>query len=85
MRPLNLTIDAIMNVVRGQDIPNKTEFLTELRTIESKCNVEDLNRNSALWFELSGILSKYLGEQDQPWKEKIADLYQGREDFTKYL
>lgn len=85
MRPLNLVIEAIRNVVRTEEFEGKTEFLTELRKIEPKCNVEQLNANSQLWVELSGVLNKYLEKQDSPWKELVAEIYQGKADFTKYL
>jgi hypothetical protein len=85
MRPLNLTIEAIRNVSRTQEFPNKDKFLIELRKIESQCNVENLTMNNGLWAEVSGLLEQYLGDIDQPWKQTVAELYQGRLDFTKYL
>jgi len=85
MRPLNLVVEAIRNSVRTNEFKGKSDFLIALRMIEGKCNVENLEVNNHLWAELSGVLEKHLGSQDEPWKEKVADLYQGREDYTKYL
>lgn len=85
MRPLNLVVEAIRNVARTKEFEGKSEFLVALRMMEGKCSVENIEANNHLWAELSGILEKHLGSQSEPWKEKIADLYQGREDYTKYL
>lgn len=85
MRPLDLTIEAIRNVTRTQEFPDKDKFLIELRKMESQCDYKDLTKNNALWAELSGLLAQYLGEVDQPWKQTAAELYQGRLDYTKYL
>jgi hypothetical protein len=85
MRPLNLVIEAIRQVAKRNEFESKLEFLTALRTIEGSCNVEDLNKNQFLWAETSGLIRKYLEPMDTEWKEKISELFNGQEDFTKYL
>jgi len=85
MRPLNLVVESIIKVAKENDFKDKNKFLTELRKIEISCNVEDLNKNQFLWVELSGLLRQYLEPLDVEWKQKISELYLGREDFTKFL
>ena len=85
MRPLNLVIESIRKVIRENEFEGKMELLTALRKIEGSCNIEDLNKNQYLWAETSALLKKYLEPLDTEWKQKISDLYLGREDFTRYL
>lgn len=85
MRPLNLVVEAILKTARENEFEGRLEFLTALRTIESKCNVEDLENNKYLWAETSALLRQYLEPLDTDWKRKISDLYLGQEDYTRYL
>ncbi len=85
MRPLNLVIEAIIKIVKLNELKYKKELLTELRKIESVCNVEDLNKNQFLWAQTSSLLKQYVEPLDTDWKQKIGALYLGKEDHTKYL
>ena len=85
MRPLNLVIESIRKVAKENEFKGKVEFLIALRKIEGSCSVEDLNKNQFLWVEVSGLLKQYIEPLDAEWKQKIGDLFMGREDYTKYL
>lgn len=87
MRPLNLVIDAILNVAKLHEFKDKTQFLTELRTIEASYDVKELNstENRVKWATVGSKLRQYLEPLDTDWKKTIGELYRGQEDFTRYL
>lgn len=85
MRPLNLVIEAMRKVIKANEHKNKSELLTILRTIEEKCNLEDVFKNNVLWGETNAALTKYLDNVDNDWKNEVADIFLGRIDYITYL